>query len=159
MAKKKQTKKKKSVQKADFQLNDRNRLIAGLTLVFIGLLLFVAIISFFFKWKYDQSNLSLTTEGEAAQNLAGKLGAIIGNSFVYKGFGIFALFIPYAVIFSGLLIIAKRPFFNHLKRWLWALIYMYLGAFLLAVIFPSIKLSLEWIVWKRNSLFFKSNFW
>ncbi len=137
MAKKKQSKKKKSLQKPDFKLNDRNRLIAGLVLVFIGLLLFVAIISFFFKWKYDQSNLTITTDGEAAHNLAGKLGAYLGNSLVYKGFGIFALLIPYAISFSGLLIIAKKSFNSHLKRWLWAFIYMYTGAFLLAVVFPS----------------------
>ncbi len=137
MAKKKQTKKTKSLQKLDFKLNDRNRLLLGLVLVFVGLLLFLAIVSFFFSWKYDQSNLDLTTDGETARNWIGKLGAWLSYQTVYKGFGIFALLIPYATVFSGLLIIAKRPFINHVKRWLWAFIYMYAGAFLMAVLFPN----------------------
>ena len=137
MAKKKSTKKKKNAQKPRFQLNDRNRLILGLALVFISILLFVALISFFFNWKFDQSNLALTTQGEPAKNLAGKLGALIGNTLIYKGFGVFALLIPYAILYSGLLFIAKKPLINHIKRWFWAFIYMYAGAFLLALIFPS----------------------
>ncbi len=138
MAKKKQTKKtKKTLTKQSFQLNERNRLILGLTLIFIALLLFVAVISFFFNWKFDQSNLVLTTQGEPAKNLAGKLGAIIGNTLVYKGFGVLSLLIPFGILYSGLLIIAKKPWINHLKRWLWFFIYMYTGAFLLALIFPS----------------------
>ena len=137
MAKKKTSNKKKNIKVSDFQLNDRNRLIAGLLLIFIGLLLFLSIISFFFNWKYDQSNLNMSLDTEPARNLAGKIGAFIGNNLVYKGFGILSLLIPYTTVFSGLLIIAKKPFFNHVKRWFWTFIYMYLGAFLLAVIFPS----------------------
>jgi len=102
MAKKKSSKKKKNAQKSRFQLNDRNRLILGLGLLFVSILLFVALISFFFNWKFDQSNLALTTQGEPAKNLAGKLGALIGNTLIYKGFGVLALLIPYAILYSGL---------------------------------------------------------
>ncbi len=137
MAKKKQHKKNKILKKPDFQLNEKNRLIVGLFLVFTGLLLLTAIISFFFNWKYDQSNLNLNLNGEPAHNLAGKAGAYISHILVYKGFGILALLIPYTTIISGLLIIVKKPFINHIKRWFWTFVYMYAGAFLLAVIFPD----------------------
>jgi len=135
MAKKKT--KKKKFQKPDLKLNNRNKLIAGLVFIFIGIMLFLSIISYFFNWQYDQSNLELTAEGELAHNWGGKLGAWLSHKMVFNGFGIFALMIPYAIVFSGLLIIAKRPFVNHLKRWIWAFIYMYTGAFLLAVLFPD----------------------
>ncbi len=137
MAKKKQTKKKKSAKKLDFQLNDRNRLIVGLIFIFSAFLLLAALISFFFNWQYDQSNLYLTTEGEPARNLVGKLGAIISHQLIYKGFGLMALLIPYGLFYSGLLVIAKKPLVNHFKRWLWIFIYLYTGAFLLALLVPS----------------------
>ncbi len=137
MAKKTTSKKKKNGKKPKFQLNDRQRLIAGLSLLFIALLLTIAIISFFFNWKFDQSNLTLTTDGEPARNLIGKLGAFTGNLLVFKGFGIFSLLIPYATAMSGLFLIAKKPLISHVKRWLWAMIYMYAGAFMLALVFPS----------------------
>ena len=137
MAKKKTTKKKKKSTQLGLKLNERNRLIAGLSLVFLSILLLIAIVSFFFNWKFDQSNLTLSPNGEPAHNLIGKVGAFIGNALVYKGFGVFSLLIPYAIGFSGLLLIAKKPFINHIKRWFWVFIYMYVGAFLLAMLLPS----------------------
>ena len=137
MAKKKTKSKKKSVKKLDLSINDNKRLIIGILLAFIALSLFVAIISFFFSWKHDQNLLNFDTGGEPAQNWNGKFGANISHLLVYKGFGILSLLIPYAILYSGLLLIAKKPFINHIKRWFWTFIYMYVGAFLLAVLFPS----------------------
>ena len=137
MAKKTTSKKKKSIKKPNFQFNDRDRLVAGLSLMFIGFLIAIAIISFFFNWKFDQSNLTLTSDGEPAHNLIGKLGAFIGNLFVFKGFGLFSLLIPYAIVVSGFMLIEKKAVINHVKLWLWIFIYMYAGAFMLALIFPS----------------------
>ena len=137
MAKKKGKSKKKSLKKPDLRINDRNRLIVGGVLVFIGLILFISIISFFFSWKYDQSNLNFEIEGEPAHNWIGKMGANLSHLLVYKGFGIFSLLIPYTTIYSVLLFVAKKPFFNHIKHWLWTFIYMYTGSFLLAILFPS----------------------
>jgi len=137
MAKKKTTSKKKAKKKLKFQFNDRNRLILGLSLLFIAILLLIALVSFFFNWQYDQSNLTLTPKGEPAKNLVGKLGAIIGNTLIYKGFGAMSLLIPLTLFYSGMFIIAKKPWLNHVKRWLWTIIYMYAGVFLLALIFPT----------------------
>ena len=137
MAKKKKKSTKKILKVPDFQLTDKSKLIFGLTLIFIGFLILISIISFFFYWKYDQSNLNLEMTTEPARNFAGKLGAIIGDKFAYKGFGIFSLIIPYLLVFSGLLVIAKKSFMLHVKHWFWGFIYMYLGAFFLALLFPS----------------------
>jgi len=137
MGKKKRTKKNRIFQQSNFKLNDRNRLILGFFLVFIGLLMLLSIISFFFTWNYDQSNIELTIQGEEAKNWIGKLGAWVSYQLVYKGFGFFSLVIPITIIYSGLLIIAKKPLLNHVRRWLWSFIYIYTGSFLLAVLFPS----------------------
>ncbi len=137
MAKKKKKSTKKTLKVPEFQMNDKSKLIIGLTLVFVGFLVLISIISFFFYWKYDQSNLNLEMTAEPAKNFAGKLGALIGDRLAYKGFGLFSLIIPYLLVFSGLLIIAKKKFMLHIKHWLWGLIFMYLGAFFLALLFPS----------------------
>ncbi len=102
MAKKKTSKQKKGFKKPDFQLNDRNRLIVGISLVFIGLLLALSIISFYFNWKYDQSNLDLALDTEPAQKPYRKSRCFMGNLWVYKGLGVSHFLIPYYLCSSGL---------------------------------------------------------
>lgn len=137
MAKKKKKTTKKKPQKLSFKLHDRNRLIFGLLLIFLGLMTFLAIVSFFFHWRFDQSNLHITLSGEPARNFVGKTGAVIGDILVYRGFGLFSLLVPYLFVISGLFLMAKKSLIAYVKQWFWAFIYMYLGAFFLALIFPS----------------------
>jgi len=137
MAKKKKKLVKKKSQKLNFKLHDHNRLILGLLLLFMGLMVFMAIISFFFHWRFDQSNLHITLSGEPAHNFVGKTGAVIGDVLVYRGFGLFAVLIPYLLMISGLFLMAKKNVISYAKQWVWAFVYMYLGAFFLALIFPS----------------------
>ncbi len=137
MAKKVSKKKKKVISKPDLKINDKNKLILGYVFLFVGFLVFAAIVSYFFHWKFDQSNLDLRLTGKPAKNFIGKVGAIIGNMLVYKGFGVFSIIIPLLTMLSGLYIILKKSFFQHFKKWLWGFIYMYFGAFFLALVFPE----------------------
>ena len=131
----KKKKRKKTTNK--LSINERNRLIIGSLLVFFSLILLIAIISFFFNWKFDQSNLNLELTGKPAKNWIGKLGAILGNLFVYKGFGIFSSLIPIFSFYSGLHFIVKKSNLILLKKWLWAFVYMYLGSYFVATILPD----------------------
>ncbi len=138
MAKKanKKNKSKKSIKKT-FSINERNRLIIGIFLIFISLLLALAQISFFFNWKFDQSNLDLVLTGEPAKNMVGKIGAIIGHTLVYEGFGIASLIIPWMIFISGSYLIVKKPWIKFVNRWIEGTIFMYAGSFLTALLLPD----------------------
>ena len=118
-------------------ISERNRLIAGSLLIFIAFILLIAQISFFFHWKFDQSNLSLSLDGEPAKNWIGKTGAIIGNTLVYKGFGISSLIIAWLFFVTGAYLISKKKWIKYVKRWIEGIIFMYAGSFLVAMIYPD----------------------
>lgn len=70
--------------------------ILGLILVSTSLILFISFISFYFSWKEDQSQLSsLLNKNITAENLIGKIGANLGEIFIFNGIGILAFFIPF----------------------------------------------------------------
>lgn len=95
MAKKstrKSTKKKKSI---GFNLKDeRIPKILAVLCILLSIYLFIAFVSYFFTWKFDQSAVikfsgGLLFENEVVvKNWLGRLGAIISNAFFYWGFGI-----------------------------------------------------------------------
>jgi len=118
-------------------INERNRLIVGSLFIFIAFMLLIAQISFFFHWKFDQSNLSLTLTGEPAKNWIGKTGAIIGNLLVYNGFGISSLIFPWLFFITGAYFITKKNWIKYLKRWIEGFIFMYAGSFLTAMVYPD----------------------
>lgn len=75
----------------------------GSALMIIGVAFFLAFISYFFTWKEDQSILSeLSNRQENAQNLLGKIGASLGDLFVYNGVGLAAFVFAYLLFVTGL---------------------------------------------------------
>lgn len=103
---KKQTKQKKSPRKPLFEgwklaAKDRSvHVTIGLALIFIALFMAIAFISFLFSWDEDQSQFQqpfgelITNPEFKVKNILGKLGASLGQLFVFKWFGIAALAIP-----------------------------------------------------------------
>ncbi len=129
------SKKKKKINiSKKLSISERNRLILGSIFIFLSIIISVSIISFFFNWKFDQSNLSLELTGKPAKNLIGKIGANIGNFFVYKGFGISSLLFPLTLFYTGLFFLVKKEYTALIKKWLWTFIYMYLGSFFMATV-------------------------
>ena len=137
MLKKKKKKASSSKTKRSLGVNDNTRLIIGGIFIFASIIVLLSEISFFFHWRFDQSNLDLNLTGKPARNLIGKIGANIGNLLVYKGFGFASLILPVLLFFTGVYYILKKGFFKIVKLWIWGLIAMYLGSFLAALIFPS----------------------
>jgi S-DNA-T family DNA segregation ATPase FtsK/SpoIIIE len=137
MAKKRKKKVSSISKKRTLKVSDNTRLIIGSIFIFISLILLLSETSFFFHWKFDQSNLDLTLTGKPAKNLIGKIGANIGHFFVYKGFGFASLLLPIMVFYTGIYYILKKSFYKILKIWVWGMIGMYLGSFLTAMIYPS----------------------
>ncbi len=89
------TPKPKGKGKLAFLMDERLHKILGLIFTLFSVYLLIAIVSFLVTWEADQSlvlnlgwDMFLKTDPDAAENWLGKIGAWVGYSFVYKGFGI-----------------------------------------------------------------------
>nr|WP_317168689.1 DNA translocase FtsK 4TM domain-containing protein [Blattabacterium cuenoti] len=82
--------------------------IFGLFLLGISIFLFLSFSSFFFHWKKDQSQLIIFDKEIIAENLLGKIGAIVSHCFIYCGIGISAFFIPMLLFFTGIKILFAK---------------------------------------------------
>ncbi len=112
MAKKKKVNKKGSAAKGltipKFWKNQTLLTFSGIFLVFLGLFLLLAFISYFSHWKSDQSWVSrpffdLMKDPEyQVDNLLGKLGAVTAHQFIHRWFGWISILIPAISILLGL---------------------------------------------------------
>jgi len=126
MAKKvKKTKAKTTKKPRSFKLSKQNKIILGSLLMLFSIALFFSFISFYFNWKDDQSLLTeFQNRNEEAKNLLNKFGAAISHFFIYKGFGLAALIIPFLVCLKGLYMFLALDQKGMLKKWIWGLVFM-----------------------------------
>lgn len=121
-AKKEHTKKKSSKLFSKITLSQQTKTLLGSALMIIGVAFFLAFISYFFTWKEDQSILSeLSNRQENAQNLLGKIGASLGDLFVYNGVGLAAFVFAYLLFVTGLhlFVASGKPLLN---KWVWGVL-------------------------------------
>ncbi len=89
--------------------------IFGVLFLAVGLFLLISFISYIFNYQGDQSQLSDFWNREiVAENIMGKIGAYLGELFIYHGIGITAFFLPVFLILLGTKILFKfkkiKPF-------------------------------------------------
>jgi DNA segregation ATPase FtsK/SpoIIIE, S-DNA-T family len=95
--------KKSAAKKKSFLRDERFRFVMGILFTGLAVYLLIAFISYLFTWNYDQSiENTLSTTGEQAKNLSGKIGHIISEFFIAHGFGIGAFFVPLIIASFGL---------------------------------------------------------
>lgn len=130
MAKKKK-KASKSVRKPRFQkfksffASRQTQTIFGSFTVLFAFFLLISILSYFFNWQQDQSELTnFTNSSSSVNNSLGKIGAGISHFMVYDGFGISVLILPLLLFFSGLLIFLKGSVKRMRKSWGWGILGM-----------------------------------
>lgn len=128
---KKSTSKTKKSRIPSFKLNRVQEIIVGSVLIGFGIILLLSILSFLFTWRSDQSILGRLDERELeAQNWISKIGAGLGDFFVYDGFGVAALSIPILTIISGIFLFVASGDRISLSRkrisklWFWGLFLM-----------------------------------
>ena len=102
--KKSEKEKKGKSSKTKFSLNffsdPRLKLAIGFFLMAIGIFLFMALLSYLFTGKADQSvvqafdSSSLLESGKETENWLGLYGALVSHYFIYEWFGIAGFFIP-----------------------------------------------------------------
>ncbi len=134
MAKKQtQTKSTKDtkLKKPSFKLTSQQKLILGSFLTILGILMFIAFLSFFFTGKADQSTLTeLASRDVKAENWLNKLGAWVSDLFITRGFGIGSFIFSGLVFLSGIYVtldLKKNKLFSY---WIWGtLIVIWLSIF------------------------------
>ena len=134
MAKRKtktKTSKEPAFNKPSFKLSSQQKLIFGSLLIILGILLFIAFLSFFFTGKADQSTLSeLTSRDVEAENWLNKLGAWVSDFFIVQGFGISSFIFSGLLFISGIYVTLDLKKKKLLKHWIWGtLIAIWLSIF------------------------------
>ena len=87
--------------------------------------LFFSFISFYFNWQDDQSLLTeFKDRNELAKNLLNKFGASISHIFMYKGFGLATLILPFLICITGIYLFLGLPLKALFKKWIWGLLFI-----------------------------------
>ena len=82
---------------------NKYKTITGVFLIFFSALVFISMTSFLFNWQVDQSELDeIISSTEDIQNFGKKIGLIISNLLIFKGFGIGSFVFPLLLSFYGL---------------------------------------------------------
>lgn len=108
------------------------RTILGVIFFSLGLILLISFISYLFHGQNDQSQLKDFFSREVvAENVLGKVGAFLGELFIYHGVGVTAVFLPVFFILLGIKILFKfkkvKPFkllYNCLFFLIWTPIFL-----------------------------------
>ncbi len=100
--------------KFTFHKDPRLKLALGFFLMIVGLYLFLAMLSYLFTWRADESvvqavrETSLWESGHDVENWLGLYGAVISHYMIFRWFGIAAFFIPPVLFFVGFKIVFDR---------------------------------------------------
>lgn len=137
-SKKNASSKKSKLSFPKLNFNKKNKVILGSFLLFFGISLIIAFVSFLFTWKTDQSILSEVAQRDVvAQNWLSKFGAKVSHFFIYEGFGLASFYIAVLVSITGLYLFLNIAVKKLQKFWLWGLLSMLWLSLLLSYILPS----------------------
>ncbi len=124
-ARKTKPKAKPAAKNKPFRLSKQNKIILGSLLILFSIALFFSFVSFYFTWQDDQSLLTeFKDRNEQAKNLLNKFGASISHIFVYKGFGIASLIIPFLLCLTGIYMFLGLDKKGLLSKWIWGLLFI-----------------------------------
>ena len=106
--------------KPSLKLSNQQKLIFGSLLLILGILLFVAFLSYFFTGQTDQSILSEFSSRQAkAENWMSKVGAWVSDLFIYKGFGIASFIFSGLIFISGIYVLLNIKKSRLGRHWFW----------------------------------------
>ena len=109
------------------ELSSAKRLFIGSSLIILSLFLLISFISYFFTGEIDQSNLSDFSDMTLSNsNSLGKIGAVISDFFIYKGFGVSSIIFSFLIFISALKILLDLKKRSTTKNWLWGFYLIFL---------------------------------
>ncbi|TWI00569.1 S-DNA-T family DNA segregation ATPase FtsK/SpoIIIE [Flavobacterium tiangeerense] len=104
------------------QISKQQKIVFGTMLVLFSVALLLAFISFFIYGQQDQSAVQeITNREELVQNWLGKFGALLADTFVYKGFGVASFIFVRLFFLSGMYLIVGIPVKRLKNIWFWDL--------------------------------------
>lgn len=125
MAKKKATRKKtaKKAKKLSLKLSSQQKLIFGSLLLILGILLFIAFLSYFFTGEEDQSALTqFASRDVETENWLNKVGAWVSHLFIYRGFGIASFIFSGLIFLSGIYVLLDIKKARLWRHWFWGVL-------------------------------------
>ncbi len=109
--------------RSNFSLSSQQKLILGSFLVIMGILLFIAFLSFLFTGEADQSALSeFSSRQIKTQNWLSKSGAWISDLFIQRGFGVSAFIFSGLLFLSGVYVLMNLSKSKLRTHWFWGTI-------------------------------------
>ena len=126
--KKTSTSKKSATPKPKRKLSEKQRLLLGGFFMILGIAIFISILSFYFSWQSDQSELGLFKRGIERKNLLKTFGAHIGNFLVYNGVGLMSFAFPILFFLTGISYFFGIGKAKLRSRWFWGLYLVIVGA-------------------------------
>jgi len=109
--------KQKKTKYPQLSLNFENKtvhVVFGLIMICLSIVLFLSFISFIFNWRQDFDLVQLETtrllgdNSLIVKNLLGKIGASLGDFFIYQQFGVSTLLIPFFLAVAGIQIFTQE---------------------------------------------------
>jgi S-DNA-T family DNA segregation ATPase FtsK/SpoIIIE len=114
---------KKSIKAPSLKLSSQQKLVWGSFLILLGLLLFIAFVSFLFTGEADQSALSNFASREIkTQNWLSKSGAWLSDFFIQRGFGIASFIFSGLIFLSGIYVLMNINKSKLRKHWFWGIL-------------------------------------
>ena len=126
----------KKIKEVNYNKKRSREILFGSFLIITSFLLFVSLLSYFFTWEYDQSNINqILDRSIGSKNILKKIGAEISHIFVYKGFGASSIIFSLLLSITGLSLFFEFKKLSILNTWSWGLYY----TILLSLVLSQIK--------------------
>ena len=126
----------KKINKVHYNKKRSREILFGSFLLIISFLLFISLLSYFFTWEYDQSNINKILDRNIdSKNILKKIGAEISHIFIYEGFGASSLIFSLLLCITGLSLFFEFKKLSILNTWSWGLFY----TILLSLILSQVK--------------------
>ena len=114
---------KQKIKKPSFKLSNQQKLVFGSLLVICGVWLCIALVSYFFTGKADQSVINtFPSRTSETQNWVSQFGAWIGEFFIQRGFGIASFIYSGLIFLSGIYVLMNLNKTKLRKHWFWGIL-------------------------------------
>jgi S-DNA-T family DNA segregation ATPase FtsK/SpoIIIE len=122
----------------NFTLTNSQRLVMGSFLVISGILLFIALLSYFFTGESDQTVLGdFTNRSIDTNNWLSKVGAWISHLLIYKGFGVTSFIGSGLLLLSGISVLANSSKKRLWRNWFWGTLVIIWGSMVFGFVFHT----------------------
>jgi S-DNA-T family DNA segregation ATPase FtsK/SpoIIIE len=153
MAKTKKTRTTTKSKSSFLKFNQRQKIVLGSLMFFVGLAFFISFLSYIWTWQADQSTVGELFNREVpAKNIMSKMGAYLGHIFIYLGIGLAAFNLSILIMLSGAQLFLNLKNFGLAQKWFWGLYLMFIMSLSLGFFASSYPILGGMIGYEMNDL-------